>query len=144
MKTFSLLLIFASWVSGCGYAHGAEAAELAIKDQTVHAEVAQDEVSRTKGLMYRKKLEENSGMLFVMDQSDLVCMWMKNTLIPLSVAFIDQEGKIINIEQMQPQTQDLHCSKAAARFALEMPLGWFKARQIGPGDRVDHLPTHIK
>jgi uncharacterized membrane protein (UPF0127 family) len=71
-------------------------------------------------------------------------MWMKNTLIPLSVAFLDERGRILNIEDMQPNTRDYHCSKEAARFALEMNLGWFDMNNVKPGDSVrgvDSLPA---
>jgi hypothetical protein len=67
-------------------------------------------------------------------------MWMKNTLVPLSVAFIDEAGKIINIEDMQPQTQDAHCAKRPARYALEMNQGWFRQKNVKPGAKIDGLP----
>ncbi|HEV7856227.1 MAG TPA: DUF192 domain-containing protein, partial [Herminiimonas sp.] len=69
-----------------------------------------------------------------------VCMWMKNTLIPLSVAFIDGDGKIVNIEDMQPQTLNSHCSKKPVPYALEMNIGWFKQKNIKAGSKIDGLP----
>jgi hypothetical protein len=72
-------------------------------------------------------------MLFVFDQDARHCMWMKNTLLPLSVAFIDEQGRIINVEEMQPQTENNHCATKPARFALEMNAGWFKKRGLGAG-----------
>ena len=107
---------------------------------TVPVEVAADNANREKGLMFRKHLPENSGMLFVMDRSDAVCMWMKNTLIPLSVAFIDKDGFIINIEEMKPLTLDIHCSKAKAFYALEMNESWFEKNHVKPGDKISRLP----
>lgn len=141
MKTFALCSLCAVLAAAAFCAHSSDLTNLTIKDKSVRVEVARDEAARSRGLMFREKLEENSGMLFVMDQSDLICMWMKNTLIPLSVAFIDEHGQILNIEPMQPQTLSLHCSKGAARFALEMNLDWFKKQNIGPGDRIEHLPS---
>lgn len=123
--------------------HGAYAADtfkLMVKEISVPVEVAADNASRRKGLMFRKHLAENSGMLFVMDGNDGICMWMKNTLIPLSVAFIDKDGFIINIEKMKPLTLDIHCSKAKAVYALEMNEGWFDKNHVKPGDKVSRLP----
>jgi uncharacterized membrane protein (UPF0127 family) len=79
-------------------------------------------------------------MLFIFDEPALQCMWMKNTLIPLSVAFIDESGAIINIADMQPQTEASHCATRAARYALEMNRGWFVARGIKPGSRIGGIP----
>ena len=105
----------------------------------VHAEVAADFGSRMQGLMYRKSLATNSGMLFIFDEAVVQCMWMKNTLIPLSVAFIDESGAILNIADMQPQTEQSHCASGPARFALEMDQGWFAKRGIKPGTKLGGL-----
>ena len=83
--------------------------------------------------MFRKSLQTNYGMLFVFDQIAQHCMWMRNTLIPLSVAFIDGQGRIINIEEMQPQTENNHCAQKPAKFALEMNARRFKSRGFGVG-----------
>lgn len=80
-------------------------------------------------------------MLFLFPEPAVFCMWMKNTLIPLSVAFLDEDGKIINIESMQPQTEATHCTKRPAKYALEMNQGWFKSRNIRPGTMIDGLPA---
>lgn len=106
----------------------------------IRAEVAISDDERARGLMFREKLGENEGMVFRFPSNRQVCMWMKNTLLPLSVAFIDEEGRIINIEDMQPQTLDSHCAKKPARYALEMNKGWFGKRHIKPGTVVDGLP----
>lgn len=106
----------------------------------IRAEVAQSDPERQQGLMFREKMPNNHGMVFVFDQPNTQCMWMKNTLLPLSVAFIDAEGKIVNIEDMQPQTLDNHCSKKAVKYALEMNLGWFKQKNIKPGFAIQGLP----
>ena len=105
----------------------------------VKAEVANDYSTRMQGLMMREKMAPNEGMLFVFPDRENQCMWMKNTLLPLSVAFIDEAGVILNIENMQPQTENSHCSAAAARYALEMNLGWFKAKNIKAGSKFSGL-----
>lgn len=106
----------------------------------IRTEVAVSEQQQQRGLMFRKKLGQNDGMLFVYRGPAHVCMWMKNTLIPLSVAFIDGDGRIVNIEDMQPQTLDSHCGKRLVRYALEMNHGWFRQKSLKPGDVIDGLP----
>ncbi|PIF09323.1 DUF192 domain-containing protein [Janthinobacterium sp. 13] len=108
----------------------------------IQAEVAATEEQREQGLMYREKMPANAGMLFVFGNPSTQCMWMKNTPLPLSVAFIDAGGKIVNIEDMQPHTLDSHCSTKTVpvRYALEMNLGWFKQRNIKPGMSIGNLP----
>jgi hypothetical protein len=107
----------------------------------IKAEVAATPGQRQQGLMFREKMGPNEGMAFLFEASAYpLCMWMKNTLIPLSVAFLDENGKIINIEDMQPQTTDSHCAQKPARYALEMNLGWFKQKNIKPGSVIEGLP----
>jgi uncharacterized membrane protein (UPF0127 family) len=106
----------------------------------IRAEVAADFASRGQGLMYRTAMPSNAGMLFIFDEAATQCMWMKNTLIPLSVAFIDEHGSVINIEDMAPQTEDSHCARRGALYALEMNRGWFAARGIKPGSRIGGIP----
>jgi len=106
----------------------------------IKAEVANNEAQREQGLMFREKMGTNEGMVFVFDGPVGACMWMKNTLLPLSVAFIDADGKIVNIEDMKPQTLDSHCAKKLVRYALEMNLGWFKQKNIKPGSVIEGLP----
>lgn len=114
---------------------------LKLQQHEILVEVAATEASRNQGLMYRTSLGHNQGMLFVFEESSLSCFWMKNTLIPLSIAFIDEQGKIINIMDMQPHSLDNHCPKASMRYALEMPQGWFHKLGIGSGDAVTGLPA---
>ncbi|MQY52068.1 DUF192 domain-containing protein [Rhodocyclus gracilis] len=110
--------------------------ELSAGIHRIEAEVASDQATRMQGLMYRRTLATQQGMLFVFPQRARHCMWMRNTLLPLSVAFLDEEGRIINIEDMQPQTENNHCAAQPARFALEMNLGWFASRSLGRGMRI--------
>lgn len=116
---------------------------LKIKKHTLRVEVADTEQARRSGLMFRKELGEDRGMLFVYESEERSAMWMKNTYVPLSVAFIDREGHILNIADMEPLTLDAHQAAAPAKYALEVNQGWFRARGIKPGDRVagiDKIP----
>ncbi|UCV20273.1 DUF192 domain-containing protein [Ferribacterium limneticum] len=113
--------------------------ELSAGFHRIEAEVAANDQNRQVGLMNRKAMPTQRGMLFVFTQENTHCMWMRNTLLPLSVAFMDAEGKIINIEDMQPQTEDNHCARRPARYALEMNLGWFAQRGIKPGVKLGGL-----
>jgi uncharacterized membrane protein (UPF0127 family) len=99
----------------------------------IRAEVASTFETRAQGLMFRKYLGPNEGMLFVFPQAEAQCMWMKNTLIPLSVAFMDAQGKIVSVSEMQPQTETTHCAAAPATYALEMSGGWFAAKGLKAG-----------
>lgn len=106
----------------------------------IQAEVAVSEPQRQQGLMFREKLAPNSGMVFLFAEPAQVCMWMKNTPLPLSVAFIDASGKILNIEDMQPQTLNSHCAAGPVAYALEMNKGWFAQKNIKPGTTIANLP----
>ena len=113
--------------------------ELSAGIHLIRAEVAYTFETRAQGLMFRKYLGPNEGMLFVFPQAEVQCMWMKNTLIPLSVAFVDEKGKIVSISDMQPQTETSHCAAAPAKFALEMPAGWFAKKGIKSGTTIQGL-----
>ncbi len=106
----------------------------------IKAEVAHTDAQREQGLMFRKKMGSNEGMVFVFDNPAGICMWMKNTLIPLSVAFIDAKGTILNVEEMKAQTLDSHCAQGAASYALEMNKSWFKDKNIKAGAVIQGLP----
>ncbi len=106
----------------------------------IRAEVAADFATRARGLMHRESLGANTGMLFVFEQPEIQCMWMKNTLIPLSVAFLDERGAIINIADMEPHSERTHCAARPASYALEMNRGWFAVRGIKPGMRLGGIP----
>jgi uncharacterized protein len=99
----------------------------------IEAEVAATLEHRMQGLMQRESMPPQHGMLFLFPEAQRHCMWMKNTLLPLSVAFLDEQGRIINVEEMKPQTEDNHCAAKPARFALEMNQGWFKSKGLGAG-----------
>jgi uncharacterized membrane protein (UPF0127 family) len=107
--------------------------ELAAGFHRIEAEVAHTHETRRVGLMNRRSMAPQRGMLFVFDMPGIQCMWMRNTLIPLSVAFIDEQGRILNIEDMAPQTEDNHCSVKPAKYALEMNRSWFAQRGIMAG-----------
>lgn len=113
--------------------------ELAINGHKLTAEVAYTDETRSRGLMHRRILPENRGMLFVFRDVAIHAMWMMNTHIPLSVAFLDERGAIINIEDMKPHTQDTHPAARPAKYALEVNLGWFARRGIRPGAKVEGL-----
>ena len=113
--------------------------QLSIKGHRLAAETATTTATRTVGLMHRFSLKPDHGMLFVFDAPQLLAFWMKNTFVPLSIAFIGVDGKILNIEDMAPQTETTHPSQGLALYALEMKKGWFVERGIAAGERVDGL-----
>ncbi len=110
--------------------------ELGAGMHRITAEVAADHASRATGLMFRRSLAPNHGMLFVFQEKTPQCFWMRNTLIALSIAFLDDDGRIVNIEDMAPLTENSHCSREPVRFALEMEQGWFARRGVVAGDRL--------
>ena len=107
---------------------------------SIQAEVADNPDLREVGLMNRTSLPTNSGMLFIFEQKAGNCFWMKNTKLPLSIAFIADDGKIVNIEEMQADTTNNHCPKAPIRYAIEMNKGWFSERVIVHGNVIQGLP----
>ena len=106
----------------------------------IQAEVASTQQARQIGLMNRTSMPTDSGMLFIFEQKATHCFWMSNTKIPLAIAFIADDGKIVNIEEMQAETLNNHCPKAPVRYALEMNRQWFSQRAIGPGSLIQGLP----
>lgn len=118
--------------------------ELSAGMYRIEAEVAHTPQSRQTGLMNRRMMPAQRGMVFVFPQAARHCMWMKNTFIPLSVAFIDEDGRILNIADMTPHSEQSHCAADAARYALEMNRGWFADKGLGAGARIrglDRLPA---
>ena len=110
--------------------------ELTAGMHVIHAELAQTPQQQMTGMMFRKEMGANDGMLFADAQASPRCFWMRNTLLPLSIAFIDDDGSIVNIADMQPQTEQSHCSTQPVRYVLEMNQGWFAKRGIQPGFRL--------
>jgi uncharacterized membrane protein (UPF0127 family) len=139
----------AAWVLAGALAAGAfEAAALEkfqstgikVGNHPLKVELAVTDPQRMQGLMYRDKLGPNDGMLFVFDAPEYQSMWMKNTLIPLSVAFLAPDGTILNVEDMEPQTLDPHMSAGPALYAIETNKGWFAQHGLKPGDKATGLP----
>ncbi len=120
-------------------AQGMPVMELTAGIHRIEAEVAATQQNRMQGLMHRKSMPPQHGMLFVFETDARHCMWMRNTFLPLSVAFLDPQGRVLNVEEMQPQTENSHCAAAPARYALEMNAGWFRARGIGPGMPINGI-----
>jgi uncharacterized membrane protein (UPF0127 family) len=108
----------------------------------IRAEIAANNSSREVGLMYRTYLPSDDGMLFIFENKAGHCFWMRNTKIPLSIAFIADDGKILNIEDMQAMTESNHCPIAPIRYALEMNQGWFSKKGISAGFVINGLPRH--
>ena len=133
--TAALLL----WLAAAAQAQQLPEIALAVNGHKLKAEVAHTDPARAQGLLHRRMLPENRGMLFVFTATAHHAMWMMNTYIPLSVAFIDERGVIINIEDMKPHTQDTHPAAKPAKYALEMNQGWFGKRGIKPGATVDGI-----
>lgn len=118
--------------------------ELTAGFHRIEAEVAANQADRSQGLMHRRAMAPNQGMIFVFPQTATHCFWMKNTPLPLSIAFLDEKGTIINVDEMVPETEDNHCPARPARFALEMNAGWFKGKGLKAGAviaGVDKLPA---
>jgi uncharacterized membrane protein (UPF0127 family) len=113
--------------------------ELSVNGHKLTAEVARTYPDRAQGLMHRRMLPENRGMLFIFTNVELHSMWMMNTYVPLSVAFLDVNGVIINIADMEPHSRTAHAAASPAKYALETNLGWFNKRAIKPGAKVEGL-----
>lgn len=113
---------------------------LQLGGRRVIAEIAADDATRARGLMFREHLAPDHGMLFIYPEAMPMCFWMKNTSLPLSIAFIDSRGDIINLADMRPQSLESHCSLAPALYALEIEQGWFARHGVRSGDHVGGLP----
>jgi len=106
----------------------------------IHAQVASTPEQRATGLMFRAEMPANEGMLFVFEEPAGQCFWMKNTLLPLTAAFVADDGTIVNLADMMPKTLDSHCSAKPVRYVLEMHQGWFAKRGIQAGSRLGGRP----
>jgi uncharacterized protein len=106
----------------------------------IDSQVASTPEQRVTGLMFRKDMPVNEGMLFVFEQPTTQCFWMKNTLLPLTAAFVADDGTIVNLADMKPQTTDSHCSTKPVRYVLEMNQGWFAKRGLKAGAKLAGTP----
>ena len=106
----------------------------------IDTQLATTDQQRATGLMFRKEMPQTDGMLFVFEQASQQCFWMKNTLLPLSAAFVADDGTIVNLVEMKPQTTDSHCSTQPVRFVLEMNQGWFQKKGIKAGFKLGGAP----
>lgn len=113
---------------------------LVVANTTVTAELATTAEDMARGLMGRVSLPSNGGMLFVFSKPQRECMWMKNTPLALTVAFIGADGRVLNTARMAPMSETIHCSTGPAAYALEMTQGWMESRGVGPGDLIQGLP----
>jgi uncharacterized protein len=140
MKTLrALIFLIALVVAGAPRAAGLPTMELTITGHRLVAEIAATTDTRTTGLMNRFSLAPDHGMLFIFSAPQPLAFWMRNTYVPLSIAFIGADGRILNIEDMAPRTDDTHPSLGPALYTLEMKKGWFADRGIHAGDRVEGL-----
>ena len=102
----------------------------------IDVQIAQTPEQRQIGLMFRKEMPQSEGMIFVFEQPATQCFWMKNTLLPLTAAFVADDGRIVNLVDMKPMSEDSHCSKEPVRFVLEMNQGWFARKNIKAGSKL--------
>ncbi|MDP1740459.1 MAG: DUF192 domain-containing protein [Polaromonas sp.] len=114
--------------------------KLSVGMHQIDAQVALQPEQRQIGLMFRKEMPASEGMLFVFEQAGKQCFWMKNTLIPLTAAFIADDGTIVNLADMKPLVTDSHCSEKPVRYVLEMNVGWFAKKRIKAGDKLKGPP----
>ncbi|AYQ29658.1 DUF192 domain-containing protein [Polaromonas sp. SP1] len=110
----------------------------------IDAQVAFTPEQRQIGLMFRKEMPQQEGMIFVFEQPSQQCFWMKNTLLPLTAAFVADDGTIVNLADMKPQTTDPHCSAQPVRYVLEMNKGWFAKKGIKAGSKLGGPPFEAK
>ncbi|MES2943801.1 MAG: DUF192 domain-containing protein [Pseudomonadota bacterium] len=146
-KLSSLLTFFGAAVAVCltvnlaAHAQDApqmslERVKLSVGMYQIDAQVAASAEQRQTGLMFRKDMPQHEGMIFVFEQAAQQCFWMKNTLLPLSTAFVADDGTIVNLADMKPQTLDAHCSEKPVRYVLEMNQGWFAKKGIKAGSKL--------
>ena len=146
MKTLTAGLL--ALAAACGIsAHAQEAPQMDLPRIKITAgmylidtQVAATPEQRSTGLMFRRQMPQAEGMLFIFDQPGQQCFWMKNTLLPLSTAFVADDGTIVNLADMKPQTTDSHCSEKSVRYVLEMNQGWFAQKGIKPGSKLRGQP----
>lgn len=137
-------LLLSLWLAGLAFAQQPQLnlprTRLSAGMHLIDAQLAQTPQERQIGLMFRKEMPAHEGMLFVFEQPAVQCFWMRNTLIPLTAAFVADDGTIVNLADMRPLSDDSHCSSRPVRFVLEMNQGWFARRNIQPGYRLGGAP----
>ena len=139
--TCALALISSTVFSVCVFAQGVPQTQLprATLNAGMHlmqVQLAQNFEQRQMGLMWRKEMPQNEGMLFIFEQASVQCFWMRNTLIPLTAAFVADDGTVVNLVDMKPMSDESHCSTKPVRFVLEMNQGWFAKRNIQAGYKL--------
>ena len=148
LKSALRLALTVVWVAVPAYAQQAQQAPqpklptvaLSAGMHNIVAEVAGTPLQRQTGMMMRTEMAQHEGMLFVFDEPQRQCFWMRNTLLPLSIAFVDNSGRIVNVAEMQPKSDDSHCSSEPVRYVLEMNKGWFSKRGLKAGDKLRGRP----
>jgi uncharacterized membrane protein (UPF0127 family) len=150
MKHSATSLLFLVTLAG-GAVHAQSTPQLELPRVNISAgmhlidtQVAATPQQRAIGLMFRKEMPMHEGMLFVFEQATVQCFWMKNTLLPLTAAFVADDGTIINLADMKPQTTESHCSKKPVRYVLEMNQGWFAKKGIKDGTKLSGTPFNGK
>jgi len=136
LASTGLLLACSAVAAQTGPQSRLETVQLSAGMHLIRAELAVTPAQQAVGMMFRTEMGANEGMLFVNADSGVRCFWMRNTLIPLTIAFIAEDGTIVNLADMKPQSDESHCSATPVRYALEMNLGWFAKRGIKPGQRL--------
>jgi uncharacterized membrane protein (UPF0127 family) len=139
--TCTLAMIFSLAFSVCVFAQGVPQTQLPRTTlnagmHLLQVQLAQNFEQRQIGLMWRKEMPQNEGMLFIFEQASVQCFWMRNTLIPLTAAFVADDGTIVNLADMKPMSDESHCSTKPVRFVLEMNQGWFAKRNIQAGYKL--------
>jgi uncharacterized membrane protein (UPF0127 family) len=134
--SLSLAVATAAWAQGNGQPQDLPATTLQVGMHNIRAQVAHTPEQRQVGLMYRQSMPTQEGMLFVFEAPSTQCFWMRNTLIPLSVAFLGDDGTVVNLADMKPQSDESHCSTKPVRYVLEMNQGWFAKRGVKAGTRI--------
>ena len=140
VAAFAAALLFAALARAEPAPQALPTVRLAAGMHNIEAMVAIAPEQRSTGLMHRRQMAAHEGMLFVFERAGVQCFWMKNTLLPLSAAFVADDGTILNIADMQPQTLDSHCSERPVRYVLEMNQGWFAKRGLKAGSKLSGPP----
>jgi uncharacterized membrane protein (UPF0127 family) len=137
---YFLPLLLVMGLSSCSAQAGFEKKNMVLQGSgrtvAIQVEIARTDEQRSQGLMYRTRLDDGQGMLFIFDRDEILSFWMKNTEIPLSIAFISSDGRIMEIRDMEPHSIDSVRSSRSVRYALEVPQGWFSRVNLGVGDRL--------